>query len=341
MAIEGFITMNQREVLRLQVIEKLNGGRLGQSEASKLLKVSCRQIRRLLKAYSGKGQNVWYQRSVGSRVTIGFAKMSDKIFWQLSTRIHQMRERRSCFGELIQIDGSPHDWFEGRGEKCCLLVFIDDASSKLVNLRFEEAETTAGYFRTSKEYITKYGFPMAFYSDRHNIFRVNMPGCEKVTQFGGAAEELGIEIICANSAQAKGRVERANQTLQDRLIKEMRLRGISDIKAANAYVPEFIECYDKRFAVEPKSSIDAHVKLSDDEDIDLIFCFKEYRELSKNLELSYYNTIYQIKTENSGYRLRHAKVTVCEDLEGKITIIYKGEKLEYSCHKTQKRQQKL
>ena len=132
-------------------------------------------------------------------------------------RIHQMRERRSCFGELVQIDGSPHDWFEGRGEKCCLLVFIDDVTSKLVNLRFEEVETTAGYFRAAKEYITTYGLPMAFYNDRHSIFRVNMPGCEGTTQFGRAAQELGIEIICANSPQAKGRVERANGILQDRL----------------------------------------------------------------------------------------------------------------------------
>jgi transposase len=383
MAVEELITMSQQEVLRLQVIEKLKSGVFGQSEASKILKISCRQIRRLLKTYKRQGAKSLISKKRGkpsnnrigeetrqnvlalikekyidfgptflgekllekhniaiSKETLRQLMISENI-WKTKrrkkARIHQMRERRSCFGELIQIDGSPHDWFEGRGEKCCLLVFIDDATSKLVNLRFEEAETTAGYFRAAKEYVIRHGLPMAFYSDKHNIFRVNMPGCEEITQFGRAAEELGIEIICANSAQAKGRVERANQTLQDRLIKEMRLRGISDIKAANAYVPEFIECHDKKFAVEPKSSVDAHVKLNGDEDLDLIFCFKEDRKLSKNLELSYYNTIYQIKIENSGYRLRHAKVKVCEDLEGKITIIYKGEKLEYSCYKKQKR----
>lgn len=383
MATEELITMNNKEILRLQVIEKLNDGRLGQSEASKILRTSCRQIRRLLKAYRQQGAKSLVSKKRGkpsnnkicgeikqniltitkekyidfgptflrekllenhnitvSRETLRKWMIVDNI-WKTKhhkkARIHQMRERRSCFGELVQIDGSPHDWFEGRREKCCLLVFIDDATSKLVNLRFEEVETTAGYFRTTKEYVTRYGLPMAFYSDKHSIFRINMPNCEGVTQFGRMVQELGIEIICANSPQAKGRVERANGILQDRLIKEMRLRGISDIETANIYLPEFIEQYNKKFAVEPKSSADAHVKLNGNENLDSIFCFKEGRVLSKNLELSYYSDLYQIKTENRGYRLRHAKVTVCEDLEGKITIIYKGEKLLYKCYKKQKK----
>ena len=383
MATEELITMSQQEVLRLQVIEKLKDRALSQSEASKILKISCRQIKRLLRLYKQQGANglVSKKRNKPSNNRINEAtkqnilalvkekyidfgpsflgekllenhniSVSKETLQQLmiseniwttkrrkKARIHQMRERRSCFGELIQIDGSPHDWFEGRGEKCCLLVFIDDATSEIVNLRFEEAETTAGYFRAAREYITKYGIPIAFYSDKHNIFRINMPGCYGVTQFGRVAQELGIEIICANSAQAKGRVERANQTLQDRLIKEMRLRGISDIKTANAYLPEFQEQHNKKFAVEPKSSADAHVKLIGNKNLDLVFCFKEDRKLSKNLELSYYNTIYQIKAENSGYRLRHALVKVCEDLKGKVTIIYKGEELNYSCYEKQKR----
>jgi transposase len=275
-----------------------------------------------------------------SKETLRQLMISEKI-WQpkraKKIQIHQMRERRHCLGELVQIDGSPHDWFEGRREKCCLLVFIDDATSKIVNMRFEEAETTAGYFSTTKEYVTKYGIPAAFYSDKHSIFRINMPDCEGVTQFGRAAQELGIEIICANSPQAKGRVERANGILQDRLVKEIRLRNINDIKTANDYLPEFIERYNKKFAVEPKSTIDSHIKLRGDENLDLIFSYKEERKLSKNLELSYCNTIYQIKPKNTGYTLRHAKVTVCEDLKGSITIIYNSKVLEYSCYKKQKR----
>jgi len=375
--------MNQKEISRLQVIEKLDCRMMGQSEASKLLKISCRQTRRLLKAYRRDGTKGLLSKKRGKPsnnricetikqsalsitkekyIDFGPTFLREKLLenhnisvsketlrkWLISediwtakgrkkVRIHQMRERRSCFGELIQIDGSPHDWFEGRGDKCSLLVFIDDATSKLVNLRFEETETTAGYFRTTKEYVEKHGLPMAFYNDKHSIFRVNKPGCEGRTQFGRMAKELGIEIICANSPQAKGRVERANGILQDRLVKEMRLRGISDIKTANAYLPEFIDQYNKKFAVEPKSKADAHVKLSGNENLDLNFCFKNERGLSKNLELSYHSDLYQIKTENKGYRLRHAKVTVCEDLEGEVTIIYKGEKLNHQCYKKQKK----
>jgi transposase len=251
-----------------------------------------------------------------------------------AARIHQSRERRDCFGELIQIDGSPHDWFEGRREKCCLLVFIDDATSRLVNLRFEESETTAGYFRTMREYVTKFGLPMALYSDRHSIFRINMPETkhEGLTQFERAMKELGVETICANSPQAKGRVERANGILQDRLIKEMRLHKINDLEAANTYLPKFIESYNKKFAVEPKNSVDAHVKLKDAKNLNLIFSFQNTRTLSKNLEMSYNSVIYQVKTDGQGYGLRHAKTTVCEDLEGKVTLIYKGKKLNYSCY---------
>ncbi len=157
-------------------------------------------------------------------------------------RIYQRRMRRPSYGELIQIDGSPHDWFEGRGPKCTLIVFIDDATSALMALRFAPAETTRAYMETLRGYLNDHGVPLALYSDRHSIFRVNNPEREgELTQFTRAIKTLGIEPIHANSPQAKGRVERANQTLQDRLVKEMRLQGISDIETANAWLPTFIE----------------------------------------------------------------------------------------------------
>jgi hypothetical protein len=166
-----------------------------------------------------------------------------------------------------------------------------------------------------------------------------MPDCEDAeTQFGRAVRELGIESICANSPQAKGRVENANGTLQDRLVKEMRLRGISTIEAANAYLPEFMMGWDKRFAVEPRSEVDVHRKdLPDSKTLNLIFSFQDDRKLSKNLEMSYDNIIYQIKTNKPGYGLRHATITVCKDLLGAITLVYKGHVLDYVCHKKQKR----
>lgn len=258
---------------------------------------------------------------------------------QKQARIHPQRDRRDCFGELIQIDGSPHDWFEGRGPKCCLLVAIDDATSRLCSLHFEPTETTAGYFKLMHKHLNNHGIPLATYSDRHGIFRINLPNAseETETQFGRAARQLGIEVICAHSPEAKGRVERANQTLQDRLVKEMRLLGINDIEAANAYLPSYLEDHNKRFAVEAKNNENAHRKeLPTDEERNLIFSYQEDRILSKNLELSYENVIYQIKTNTKGYRLRHSKVTVCKDLNGLITLVYRGKILDYSCHERAK-----
>jgi transposase len=169
-------------------------------------------------------------------------------------RVFQLRERRPRFGELIQIDGSPHDWFEGRGPRCTLIVFIDDATGRLTALQFAPVEST-------RAYLLAHGTPLAFYSDRHGIFRVNAKDAQSgdgKTEFGRVAARLDIEAIHALTPQAKGRVERANQTLQDRLIKEMRLQGISSIEAAQGFVPNFIAIWNKRFAVEPRDPADAH-----------------------------------------------------------------------------------
>jgi transposase len=250
-----------------------------------------------------------------------------------ATTLHQMRTRRSCFGELVQIDGSHHDWFEGRADKCCLLVFIDDATSRLLELRFEPCESAVGYFNAIRNYLKRYGRPIAFYSDKHGIFRVNIPEAKNgtgETQFGRAMKELGIEIICANTPQAKGRVEKANGTLQDRLIKELRLRNINDIATANAFLPEFIEAYNKRFAVTPANSTDIHRKeIPNEEILNLILSFQYQRILSKNLELSYNNVIYQIKIPGQGYGLRHAKIKVCDNQAGEIKLLYKNKILPY------------
>ena len=256
--------------------------------------------------------------------------------------IHQVRERRACFGELVQIDGSDHAWFEERGPKCTLLVFIDDATGQLVELRFVLRETFFAYGEAARHYFERYGKPVTFYSDKHGIFRVNQ---EQTTgtgrglkQFGRAMHELEIEILCASSAQAKGRVERANQTLQDRLVKEMRLRGISDMTAGNAYLPEFRADYNRRFAVVPRSQHDAHRPLLKQENLDHILTRQEYRTLSKNLTLQYKNVIYQIQTKRPGYALRNAKVMVRQNAQGEITILYKERPLEFTIFHKPERQ---
>lgn len=253
--------------------------------------------------------------------------------------IHQSRERRACFGELIQIDGSHHAWFEKRSEKCCLLVFIDDATSRIVGLRFEKSETTAGYFKLMREYIEQCGRPIAVYSDKDSIFCVNRPGMEKEeTQFGRAMRELEIEAICANSPQAKGRVERANKTLQKRLVRELRLKNISDIESANKFLPTFIEDYNSRFAKEARDSMDKHCGyLPLKEMLDLIFSFQEERTTTKNLELTYGEFIFQINTAHENRRLQHKKIMVCEHLNGEVTLLHNSHKLDYTTLKRQRR----
>jgi transposase len=256
--------------------------------------------------------------------------------------IHQLRERRARLGELVQIDGSPHDWFEGRAAKCTLLVFVDDATSRLMYLQFVEAETTFNYFAGVRCYLTALGKPLAFYSDKFGVFRVNIPNALSgtgLTQFGRALKELDIELICAHSPQAKGRVERANQTLQDRLTKELRLRELSSLEVANAYLPEFIAAYNARFAVAPRSAESAHRPLSKGEDLDRILTLCERRTLSKNLTLSYNNVIYQIKTKRAVYTMRGAHVEVRENSNGEITIEYKKRPLEYTIYCAQEQQQ--
>jgi transposase len=248
--------------------------------------------------------------------------------------VRQMRERRACFGDLVQIDGSDHAWFEERGPKCTLLVYIDDATGQLGELRFVPDETFFAYCEASRHYMERFGKPVAFYSDKHGIFRVNQPRplgtTSGLTQFGRAMQELDIQIICANSPQAKGRIERANQTLQDRLVKELRLRGISSIEAGNAYLPEFREDFNRRFAVLPRSSHNAHRPLLTSENLELILTHQETRTLSKNLTVQFKQVVYQIQSDRPDYALRNALVTVCENAKGDVTILYKNQPLPYT-----------
>ena len=247
---------------------------------------------------------------------------------------HQMRERRACRGELVQIDGSDHAWFEERGPKCTLLVYIDDATGELLELCFVPDETTFAYFETSRRYFERCGKPVAFYSDKHGIFRVNQESksglSSGLTQFGRAMQDLGIQIICANSPQAKGRVERANQTLQDRLVKELRLRDISDMQAGNAYLPEFRDDFNRRFAVAPRSSHDAHRPLLKNDNLNIILTHQKTGSLSKNLTVQANKVIYQIQTDRPGYTLRKAQVTICENAQGEVTILYNHKPLAYT-----------
>ena len=247
-------------------------------------------------------------------------------------RVHQPRNRRECFGELIQIDGSLHWWFEDRGPQCSLLVFIDDATSKIVQLRFAPSESTFDYFHTTKAYIDQYGKPIAFYSDKHSVFRTSKTARKTgngMTQFGRALHDLNIDIICANSPQAKGRVERANKTLQDRLVKELRLRNISTLEAANAYMPKFVEAFNTKFAKPPRNEKDAHRPLTRHDNLDNSMCVKSERTLSNSLTLLYDKVLFIVEPNDITAELTRKRVTVCDYPDGRIEIEYRGVLLPY------------
>lgn len=262
--------------------------------------------------------------------------MIEEGLWETKKRkrlkLYQSRMRRECKGELIQVDGSPERWFEDRADPCSLIGFIDDATSEVKYLRFVKAESTETYMKSMKEYMMKYGRPESFYTDRLSVFRINndKEGYRKMglTQVGRALKALGVELICANSPQAKGRIERLFKTLQDRLIKEMRLRGISSIEEGNRYVEEYIKEHNEYFSVRAHREEDKHIGI-DKERLEKEMCYVEERTLTKNLELSYNSRILQVQTEEAGYALRGAKVEIRESLEGHLSIEYKGKELKY------------
>ena len=247
-------------------------------------------------------------------------------------RPYQPRYNRDCFGELIQIDGSYHDWFEGRAGKCCLLVYIDDATGKLLHLRFCQAETTFDYMLSTRAYIEQYGKPVAFYSDKHSVFRVNQKSSQnsQITQFGRILNELNIDIIFANSPQAKGRVERANRTLQDRLIKEMRLENISSIEEANTWLPCFIEQFNQKFGKCARNSKNLHRPLTESKaELDDIFTWQEPRKVTKSLTITYDKCVYILEANEFNQKLVGQYISFLEYPDGTVAIMYAGRKINY------------
>ena len=251
-------------------------------------------------------------------------------------RAFGLRERRPRFGELIQIDASHHDWFEGRAPRCALIVFIDDASGRLTALHMAKAETREAYTIALRRHLLAFGRPLALYSDRHGVFRVNAKEAQSgdgKTEFNRLTERLQIEQICALTPQAKGRVERANQTLQDRLIKEMRLAGVSSIAAAEEYFPKFISKYNAKFAVEAKVKEDAHRPLERDAAaLEEALARREERVLTKALTFSCGGVKYAVKTKGPGYALRGAKITLLHFLDGSMQARWKERKLSFTAY---------
>ena len=235
---------------------------------------------------------------------------------------HPQRERRCCLGELVQIDGSYHAWLEKRGSKACLILFVDDATSAVLAGEFVEHESFFAYAGLCKSYFKAMGVPVAFYSDKFSVFRANSASAvhkDTITQFNRAVSSLGVELICANSPQAKGRVERANQTFQDRLVKELRIHNIDNYRDANAYLPAFIQFYNRKFAVLPRSSDNVHRPLDPTIDLDFLFSIHDYRIISKDLQIQFNNVIYQIVTDRPLQHLAGREALVIQDPRGTIS----------------------
>jgi hypothetical protein len=241
------------------------------------------------------------------------------------------RERKAQVGELVQLDGSHHDWLEGRGPRCVLMAYIDDASSR-VFARFYEYEGTIPAMDSFHRYIRQYGIPLAIYADKHTTYQSPSPptvddqlaGVKPTSQFGRALGELGVALIPAHSPQAKGRVERLFKTFQDRVIKEMRLAEVSTLETANRFLEGYLPIYNRRFGVRPAQAADLHRPRPAHRELDRSLCLKTTRCLRRDWTVAHHGQLYQVRTN-----VRATHVMVEERVDGTMRITHHGRPLDY------------
>lgn len=377
------LLLGQRERDRLKTLHEISRGSITQRIAATQLKLSERQVRRLMNRFEKEGDsavvhvlrgrcsNRKISEEVKSRAIaelskpelrdfgptyaaehlnkqLGIAAGKDTVrkwmvgagLWESRERkavaVHQWRERRACFGELLQWDTSVHDWLEGRGEKLYLIAMIDDATSRLF-ARFAPNDTTDENMRVLWCYVERYGRPQAVYTDRASLFQATMPsgrtedqpGERRETQMGRALREFGIEWIAAHSPQAKGRIERCFATAQDRLVKGMRLAGIRTREQANAYLAaEYLPDWNQRFTTEPANATDAHRPLTELHDLAASFSHVELRTVSGDYTFPFRGERYQIARESVRVGMRRQKLRVEARLDGTVAARYEGEYLQ-------------
>ena len=261
--------------------------------------------------------------------------------WQANrrgARHRSWRPRRICVGMLTQLDGSDHDWFEGRGPRCALIIYIDDATSQVLYGEFAKVEDTLTLMRTTKTYLRKRGRPVAFYVDKDSIYKVNRQASVDedlrdeypMTQFTRAMSELGVAVISADSPQAKGRVERGFDTHQDRLVKELRLRGISTMEDANRYLwDEYIPEHNARYAVEPASSSDVHKPLLAQHDLEKILSLRTERTVYNDFTVRFKKHFLQILSQQPVRVRPKSKVFVEVRLDGSTHVRFKDYYLNF------------
>lgn len=365
---EGILTMSQKEVDRLQIINQLETKVLKVSEAAELMEISARQTYRILKKIKEEGSAGIIHKLRGRKSNRGYLEELKKKVIQIyrknysdygptlfseqlvsnhnisvdhetirrwlrakaitttmrKKRPHRKRrERRSCFGEMLQFDGSHHDWFEGRGAECCLLNCVDDSTGKIY-LKFAVSENTQDVLLTLWDYVNRYGIPRSIYTDKNRVYKAE----GKLTDFGRAMKELNVQVIYANSPQAKGRVERVNRTLQDRLVKALRQEGISNIAEANKYSQgEFINEYNARFAVNPDVP-DAH-RTAMGYDLKNIFCYKTTRQVRNDYTINLGGGYIQLLKGTSPLPRPKQNVTICKWLNGQMHIYFNEQEIKF------------
>ncbi|MEO7142081.1 MAG: ISNCY family transposase [Bryobacteraceae bacterium] len=246
----------------------------------------------------------------------------------------QRRQRRRHFGELVQLDGSVHDWFEGRGRPCFLMNMVDDATGQTRAI-FSEQETIWAAVGVLRSWVKKYGIPKALYTDWKNVYvkeptpKQELRGEAPPTQFGRMCSNLEIRIIAANSPQAKGRVERNHGTHQDRLIKKMRLKGVSGLAEGNRFLPSYLGEHNSRFTIAPGEAEDYHTAVPKDLDLDSIFRLEETRTLGNDWVVSYKGRLLQVQPQGRNYAPAHSQVTVCEWEDGRIQLYYREQPMRW------------
>jgi hypothetical protein len=247
----------------------------------------------------------------------------------------QWRERKPCFGAMVQLDGSHHDWFEGRGPRCVLMVMVDDATNEL-HARFFAQETTRASYDVLEGWVRKHGLPGSLYVDRDSIYRCEGAGsiAEQLagklpqTQFERALAALGVELILANSPQAKGRVERMNGTLQDRLVKEMRLAGISDIESANRFLAgKYLRAFNRQFAREAASPVDVHGAVP--RNLNEVLSWEQERVVQGDWTVTCEGKRYQLERQHEALSLVRRKVIVRTLRNGRVQLVYRGKRLKW------------
>jgi transposase len=340
------ISLSERQIRRIikrvgtegdKGIQHRSRGKESNQKASKKLVERVRQLYR--EKYQGFGPTLMAEK-LREFEGIQVSKESVRTWlmgsgqWQKRRkgRMHRhWRERKNYFGEMLQLDGSHHDWFEGRRGKCVLMAYIDDATSRICG-RFYEYEGTIPAMDSFKRYIRKYGIPMSIYMDKHTTYKSpaepsieeEINGIIPLSEFGRALTELQVKIIHAHSPQAKGRIERLFKTLQDRLVKEMTIRGINTIGEANRYLDTYLSVHNKRFVVKAKEKNNLHREIPQGLNLDKVLCIKTVRALRNDFTIAHNRKLYQIAMP-----VRSKEVTVEERINGTMLITHNDEKVQF------------